>query len=657
MEFEKLLLLCQQLTHSITMKKTMIAGALAAVLLGFTVPYTHAQESTVDDAALIRLLDSTDDASLDAEAAAETAATAKPETTKQHLPVNADPAKDSVSPCSEGFKKAVEALKPLSSPTDVKGFQAGLLSLMQHDCLGVHLTVHEEPKLRPFDSLTPEEAARTTVWYTAPKATMDLNSDWVRYYVATVAPRLDAFYRSAAKETEVYDVECVMSTLNDGTLALDYADTEWMNKVRNHGGDYSLFHMVVPTNPSDIDHLEAGRKIKVKVYMYYLPKAFTEPKGSYRQYNEIHACVYNAKGEYLMSIAKKYESDLHYSSRDLGWTFAWMMGWKLSIPVMDHAQFSLGEKDEYGGCLLTFRDPEVCFPDLALKKKMKEEAVEAEVERAKNPIELIILYALFLSTAPWMLWCLWKERGRKLPMVDEPEGCKDTVVTIDEFKTELMSDFMQPAVELASRLESLELEEGGTIDHVPNKEVLDSGFEILHKLHPMAAKMNAHDRFFYNRLAIIFNVSQSREISAPGFLLGIAGLMAICSVVGSFLFGFDNLYFAVAACNYVLCVFAPVYKSVMPPSLLIRGLRTMMVNFLPGGLKFVSNMYSEVEKNVTVYRDQHGNLYRDKDESNINTFFAVFLWIAVICIFIGLFPMFMIVDGVCNFIRNYIIRK
>lgn len=640
------------------MKKTIIAGAFAAVLLGFTVPYTQAQEPAADDASLIRLLDGTDDASLDAEAAAEAAATAKPKTAAQHLPGNADLSKDSVSPCSEGFKKAIEALEPLSSPTDIKGFQAGLLSLFHHAGLGVRLTVHEEPKLRPFESLKPEEAARSIKWYTAPKVSMDLSSDWVRYYVTTVAPRLDAFFRSAAKETEVYEAECVTRTLNDGSLELVYTHPEWLQKVSNHDGDYSLFHLEVPTDPSAVEHLEAGSKMMVKVYVYYLPKAFTAPDGRYWQNNQIYSCVYNTKGEYLFSVTKKYSNNRHYTSRTLGWGFAWTLeDGVLSMPVMTDAAFYLGEKSEYGGCLLTFREPEVCFPDLALKKKQAKEAEAARVAREQNPLVLIALYVLFLSSAPWMLWCLWQERRRKLPTVDEPTDCTDTVSDIADLKMDLMSDFMKPAVELSSRLESLETEEVGAIDHVPNKEVLDSGFKILHQLHAHASEMNAHDRFFYNWLANLFNLSQKRSLNAPGFLLGMAGLFAFFSVAGSFLLGPSNLFLAAVAVNYVLCMFAPMYKSVLPPSIVIRGLRSMMMGVGLGGLKFVSEMYAENEKNVTVYRDQHGNLYRDKDESNMNAIFTVFLWIAVVAIFLGLFPLFMLADGTCNFIRNYIVRK
>lgn len=578
------------------------------------------------------------------------------------------PTGSTVLETSAAFKKAVEELKPLSSPTDVEGFQAGLKSLLNDCSIGTKIIVHAPAKERPFDTLTPDQAAKSLHWYDGPKVTLDLDGAWVRYYAETVVPRLDAFYRSVAKDVETYDGECIIKPRSDGGLVLVWADTSWVRKVNSHEGNYSKFNILTPVHPEDFDRLVPNRRVKVKVTVYYLPKPFSAPYSGYNsrwQSAEVQEHIYDPNGKFLFNIHETYKWDLHYEN-ELGWAYTWGMQWTLSEPVMPKAWFNMEKDLQYGGVLVTFNRKEDCFPELKQEKAQAaakhEEEMHVTVDAGsltmallKDPMGLLLVVCsiIFLFSLPWMLWTIWCEYKRRLVLLPEEEKSEEELASTESEMNDTLSDFMQPVIDWKENMEMYTDEDGR--EYIAAKATLDKGFSLLHEVYRHADKMTDADRHYYNCEAEFLNLSQQRLFNGSERLLLLVVLAIVGSVAAAYFWHPLCLAYTAVALNYVLCLRCPFYKIERPAPWFVRGLRGLLAGLGIFGATVATHMLET--KYVTIYRDNFGNLYRDTEEESATASVGLALYIFMLVVLVIGLPIFMIVDGSCNFLRNYIIQK
>lgn len=276
---------------------------------------------------------------------------------------------------------------------------------------------------------------------------------------------------------------------------------------------------------------------------------------------------------------------------------------------------------------------------------------------AKDPLFIFIALCsvVFVCALPWALWTFLRESSRKLVLLPAPEGEAESADDAEVPQDAPISDFMLPARAWAAEVVAQRNENEGTPGLLSTKKQVDSGFAVMHEVYLHAEQMTDADRRLYNSLAQTLNESQKRYPHCSDKLLGLALLAFIGSAAAAYFLTPYFLIYTLVVCNYVLCLMCPLYKILRPDPAFVRYLRKFLA--VAGGLGFLFADNLLQNKYLTVYRDHLGNLYHDVDDemahSSMGLGIMIFLGIILV---VGL-PVFMMVDGACNFIRNYITQQ
>lgn len=186
---------------------------------------------------------------------------------------------------------------------------------------------------------------------------------------------------------------------------------------------------------------------------------------------------------------------------------------------------------------------------------------------------------------------------------------------------------------------------------VLNKKTPDRGFELMRHLRFATEKMTAADRFYFNRTAEFLNQSQERSFNGSDRLKGLIWRVILGALGAGFYFAPIFFYYIPIALIYSLTLSCPFYKLVVPAPFYVRVLRFLCSCCGICGAIFISTAASTCI--TTIHKDSMDNeIYREHDQGSgllPAAFGCVFFIIAL--------PIIMMLDGLCNFLRNHLIQR
>lgn len=550
---------------------------------------------------------------------------------------------------SKQFEEQVAHLAEGAAPIAPLGFRGALQGLLQYPSLDLKLTVQEQPHPIQEEELSVWQRQKyRSQWFTAPKATVAVTSDWVRYYAEKVAPKLDALYRSTGAEAETFDVTCVMRRTEKGGYDLDFAESAWVEQVRAHKGNSNVYHMVVPVNPADFESFEDAKKVQTKVSVYYVPSEYKRDPGLAEQRWPL-CCVrvffYDAQRKCSDGRGQSHQWAPCYSHAVLGWSYAWMMGTSLAVPVYDGTgALELDKTTECAGWLVTLRGEDECFP------RPKSTNPSRQDETATMWWTYCIPFLSFLFT-PYMIWVLWQEKQRKLQLIPLAAGERsaDESEPMGEKSAALAEWYASP--ELWRSNADDESEE--PMPHVATKRSLEEGFRLAAAVYDSAADLNAQEAYAYNQAAAFLNVSQQRKVDIHPWVCCILCVVAVLLLLIGVLF--ENrvfLYSFIAVPNLFLCSYCPLYKRMQEDTSRLGRLRHVFINMFYRVLEGTEKVCDD--SHIDVYVDEHGRKWRKKDDVDFHSLMRAAALILGPITLLWISPIAFTVWGFGHFYRSYI---
>ena len=572
---------------------------------------------------------------------------------------------------SEEFLKAVENLTPLEDKEDIHTFTAKLEALATPRSRGIRILVLRDAQKRPFEKLSNREATLSRKWYDAPKAVISVQPEWVKYYVENVAPKIDAFLRPLA--IKVYETSNAFKIHRSDALGsyIDWTSPAWRDQFKDIPKDCCYYCIHIPEHLNECDPEYKGDAIHIRTVMFCLPAPYSVHIAN-SQHESVYWHVYDKDHKHLCTVDN---SKINAYGRDGTWdvtvgnperlpgkSVSWLMGNQISYTVLDSAWCYLAEKNTYGGSMVTFRPAEECFPEL---KKSQEsdtatgsalQSLEEQVEkdRAGEPMKEVsffedlknhfVFYSfvfLLIVSVPYMIVMLVVEAFQRYLMLDLPEDYDRAADDGAELRPEV-----QELIDIYNSLPRAKQNESD--EELPifvDRKQAKSFTKQLVATAALPDLTNA-EKYELNRLGRLRNELCTRDICGSSRLF----IISIVYSIGVWYF-FDSYVFFGLPVYYLLTLLCPTYILAHGEPKLLTGIRNML-----RGLAFVSSIFAAnaaSQRFATVYTDGRGNFYTSTDEGVAHLGIAIAILIAVL-IFL---PLLILIDGLCNFFRNYVLPK
>ena len=553
---------------------------------------------------------------------------------------------------SSAFKQAVDDLVPLENSEDIEAFHARLGALFAHQARGVVIRTLEEAQKRPFTDLSAKEAQKSKDWYRHPKAVLAISPEWVKYYAETVVPKVDAFLRPlATKVVEIDEEYKLCRNEKTGAVEVDWSSSVWRQYTSDLPRDCRYYYQLVPKQLEEYEPSYQGKVIHTRLIIYCLPSPYGLPDLSVHVDSlQIFWHVYDTQRKHIYSIDSHYSRRTDWGDYDRipGLALNWMVGDNyLALPLLEDSEIYLGKDNTYGGSFVSLKNAETYFPELKQETRAQGGGEVIQVGAwdwlkalLSNPYSLI-LTILVVGSVPYMIVTLvleYRKRYIAIPLPEDYDRAADSDATLRAEVQELID--MRNAMET--------VEQRDTTERLPifsDRKEANTFTGLLQKAAALSDLTNA-EKYELNRLGYLRNDLCRRNLNGSVKLLIVA---VIYAVVVWWLFSFYALI--ALPIYYLLTLLCPTYILAREEPKLLRGIRNML-----RGLAFVSSLFASSvasQRFVTVYTDGYGNYYTNSDEGSAHVAIALGILIMVL-LFI---PLLILIDGLCNFFRNYVLSK
>lgn len=566
-------------------------------------------------------------------------------------------AEDKIIDTSEEFRLAIAQLTPLEDRYDTAAFREKIISLTETYARALELHEIVPTRKLDFTELDPQEATISKNWYTGPTVDAALRPEWIQYYAKTVVPKLDAFWRPLAIKVVETKESFPVRADEAGNPYVHVANGNWSEEISSiQNNEYSFFYYLVPEDPDAFAKAKPGSQVNMRFAMFCLPKAFAlefdhkadMPDATWYIYDQnkhyLGSCAYNSPKSTTARTLKRHYGNPNFKP---GWGLAWLLNDNLAVRVYEGGRFCVNADKQYGGSFVSFRGSRECFPELKLEDERKEAQLRAEREERNKPgifiwtlsILMHIVFIGWIAATPYMIYILWKEKKRKVEPLPLPDGYAvgDEIIIRDEF--------VQRVKDFYANLSTLTDDDGNENHIVPTSKEADKGYGLVAEMRALP-DLTGDEISTINDILAILN-SQTKRVRNGSILLPILA-------VGFAVFNVWLLHLYVwilLPVFYWLSLQCPLYKVVQPEPGWLSGLRKMLRGVGAVGALFAADLANN--KYTTIYRDSYGRLYRDSNEGMYNLGFALFIY----AVLLMLLPIFIIVDGLCNFLRNYILPQ
>ena len=554
---------------------------------------------------------------------------------------------------SQEFIRAVENLRPIEDKEDIGAFQRRLGALLVPRSKGLELRVLRDVRKRPFSELSPAAAKISTKWYDRPLVVVGVQQEWVKYYAHTVAPKIDAFLRPLAvkvvESSGAYNLIRSQREGHEGEVYIGWETGPWREPTEEAPAGCSYYYLQIPEDINEFSPDYKGDVVHLRFVMYCLPRPFSMKKGICEPFEEVYWHVYNPSHNHLATVGRKegfnrniikgWDITWGDSSCIPGWSFCWLLGDYITVPVFEHDIY-LKEKDTYGGSLISFRSAEECFPELQIKNGEWDKLKDPQEASFWEKLPRYLFLLLLIGSAPYMLVVLVLEafqRHLELPMPESADFAASEGAELRAEVQELVSRYNSlPCAQLRESEETMPV-------FTDRKQARD----FTKKLAAASAlpDLTPAEISEINRLGKLRNDLCCRDICGSVRLL----FISIIYSIGVWYFFDTYLYFAMPV-YYLFTLLCPVYILAHGEPKVLTGIRNMLRGLGVVSAIFAANAASQ--RFVTKYTDGK-NIYVDTDEGVAHIGIAIGILIMVLIFF----PLFVLLDGLCNFIRNYLLPK
>lgn len=558
---------------------------------------------------------------------------------------------------SQEFIQAVENLIPLQDKEDLETFHRRLGALATPGARGIEIRVLKEAQKRPFSTLSAQEAAKSKKWYNHPVTVVAVQKEWVEYYTHTVAPKLDAFLRPLAAHVLETSGPCQLKREPNGKISVQLQTGPLSETCRDAPNGYSYYYVLTPEDTNEFDPEYKGDVVHFRYTLYCLPSAFAMRSDFKAQSAEVYWHVYDQNRQHLFTASSSQARSTAStwattSSFECCWSIAWLLNGNIATPVLegifdDRDPFCiyLNNQQEYGGSLVSFRNAEECFPELKIKNDkysdLKDPKPTTFIEGLFDNIPSTIFLILLIGSAPYMLVVLVMEYLKKYKELPLPEDYDREADAGAELRAEI-----QELISIRDNLPRIEQTEGGESLPVFNDRKEANNFtKLLAEAAALPDLTNA-EKYELNLLGWLRNELFKRRICGSVRLLMVAIVYAI-----AIWYFFDSYAFIALPIYYLFTLQCPTYILAHGEPKLLTGIRNML-----RGVAFVSSLFAAnaaSQRFVTVYTDGRGNFYSDSDEGLAHIGIALGILLMVLIFF----PLLILIDGLCNFFRNYVLPK
>lgn len=558
---------------------------------------------------------------------------------------------------SEEFRRAVEELTPLEDPQDTEAFLAKLNTLTASYARALELKVVKPSRKLDFNELSPKEVAISKEWYTAPVANAVVRPEWIQYYCQVLVPKLDALWRPLALKVVEGKESYPVVADRHGLPQVVWNNPAWYRATSNiRNGDYSFFYYLVPEDPIAFAKAKPGSKVVMRHAMFCLPPAFATDPGTKGDMPEAWWYIRDKNNSYLgeraydspqSTSARTSRRNYGSASQKAGWSPALLLGNNLAVRVFEGGRFPIEKGKQYGGDFVSFRRSWECFPELKKEHELRvaEEAHRRAEENKPGIFSWVIHIFLGIvvigsfASLPYMIFVLWTEHKRRLEPMPLPEGYSAAGPLTARPEIEAQLD------ELREHLATISDDEGNEVHYLTSKTYVDKAYKLVAHMRSLP-DLTGDEIVIANEWLDMLNAQTRRVLNGSVKLPVIALLFAVINVVFA-----ENFYWVLIPIFYWLSLRCPLYKVVQPEQGWLTGLRKMLRGVGAVGSMFAADLASD--KYATIYRDSYGRLYKDADSG----LYSLAIALVIYAVLIALIPLFIMIDGLCNFLRNYILPQ
>ncbi len=544
------------------------------------------------------------------------------------------------------------------------------------------------PKEIPFDQLSGGQSATSLWWYDA-SGRVDIfqRPESVRFYNEVLFPRYQAFFRKLAKReyTSQVAMKIGQETGYRGRTITTLDICRAVNPILNREniGDCIILMRTVETSYRDV---KPGDSLKVDLSIFEIAPAYAQNIGNASGFTTRSSSngdgaicavlkVEDKQGKSIFRWGEKVDIDTF--AHDNGSVYV-MAGYGMGhvrttgntfLKITRHmGEFYISSAKPADGVTISA----ACMTEGELMGRKTERQIAASKTAGKpvgatqsqssagskeegmdvfeivlGGILVIILFSAW-GSLPYMIWVLMKEKRRCFEPVPLPEGSEATEVNFDN---------VEPACdELGKFLCDLQTRkvDGESIPVYTCRQEVDKAYEILARLKTKKDELNTDSLRFMNMCGVGVNEAQMRHFC--GSKLGVVIAVVVFAIWGyQFFFLWESylegqLWIALAAI-YFLSMRCPAYKMANPQPTYYRVCKSIVKVLGLGSLVAASGMAEG--KYATVYQDRAGNLFHSSSEREAGCAMSLFL---LILLFVFA-PFIMMLNGLCDFIRNYIGSK
>lgn len=512
--------------------------------------------------------------------------------------------------------------------------------------LGVLIPPHEIP----FERLSASMAARGTLWYGPSQTKVFPSPEAVQFYSETLYPKFQAFFRKIALKEQVKRIEATVEETDQGkminlALGVDPLCKDMGFKVI----------LIRPVGNYNFRSPKKGSKVMYEASVFAIPeayKAFASDQRTNQTSTAVTLTIKNLEDEILDSGKKHVPVGLAmYTNSGSLVIMGWGLGEEKGCLYLNRScwfdTFAANQAVQVNKSRVRF---EVSFQEpvvLAAEAQEKEKARIAEARElgfwAYTGLTIVFLPWLAL---PFMIYVLVKEHRRRFVPLPLPEGWSE-----EDYSADRLAPECREAIELGNSLERREWE-GESTPFFTHRQEIEQGYAILKKLVGLNDK-NADTIFFINDFGTNLNEAQKRYMNGNKWLL--AAVVVVFLLIAAQMIFFADSYLAAQfwisfPFIYLLALKCPAYKIGNPEPFYYKAFQWVLKLMGIGSLFAAMDVASD--KYATIYRDAYGNYYKERDDGS-GCLVAAFMVIFVLI----LSPFLLLLNCICNFLRNYVTPK
>lgn len=562
---------------------------------------------------------------------------------------------DPLEPLYEQMKKAstreefMAVLKTISEMEDIRKF---------------YLTNINLPVEIPFEKLSASEASVSTTWFSKSSAEAQLDKEYLEYYCNKFTPEYKSFFEKLATKTVVRKYKATVKTKKSDDHVLYYAEIDRNFESLIDRNYYNVL-ILTPLNISSIISPKQGAEFMVEAQVFYLPPAYG---ASVQQRNHLQFTTYlyclNSVGNFVDKGQKNISVNNFQGAHSDGLT---LRGWGLSAngtriylnSFVDYTEFAQpvnsSEDKKMSSFEISILPPDVRFPVAKEKPKVSTVPVNNPNLSSRNPDlaspegvfygGLLVIFVIPWLALPFMIYILIMESRRKFKEIPLPEGFSP-----EEGDFENVNDEYKKILEFIDSLETREIE-GEDVPVYTHRREINKGYALLKEASKWENK-TPETIFLINDFGKALNEAQKRYMNGSKWLLAL--VILAFGGMGSMMFMAGNimasqLWFCIPFIYY-MALKTPTYKLANPEPGYYRVLQAILQGLGVGSLFAAADAASTTY--TTIYKDQYGNRYAERDHST-----GCFVALIFIVIVITFAPFLLLLNCTVNFLRNYVTSK